>query len=599
MSFFSQLFGRNDTLAAERFNLIAQSFQDGVWTITYAKGEYVNPDTKTWWSERFYEIIGYTEAEFMTDRESLVKIMHPDDAVIMRDALMAHANDASGRTHYDVIYRLRMKSGEYRVFNSRCATQRNSAGRPVQSVGFIRDITDYRKQIDEREFLLKRLEFTEQSGDEGIWDMTVVDGNAFHPKSTAWYSGRYCEILGYSQSTRNEMAQNAQGWSDTVHPDDRPELERVFTSYLSDKNAKTPFRVDVRQRKRNGEYLWTATSGLAIRNENGIVTRIIGGSRDITAEHERGEYERRLGEVVSDISEVVRNLYASLQAISKEADSIATGARSQASQVSSVAVSIEEMTQTSQENTRLATRASGEAESANGTADQGGRIVGETTTGMSKIADVVMNSAKTIEELGKTSEQIGEIVQVIEEIADQTNLLALNAAIEAARAGDQGRGFAVVADEVRKLAERTQKATKEIGQTIKRIQNETHQAVSAMNAGTGEVKRGATAAEQASDALSKIISSTDAVAQIINQLASASEEQTSTSMEIARNVENISAATDRFASSTEDIRTTISQISGMAAHLQELVAGFDIGTSANTMNRSQNNGGIRQQKMLR
>lgn len=73
--------------------------------------------------------------------------------------------------------------------------------------------------------------------------------------------------------------------------------------------------------------------------------------------------------------------------------------------------------------------------------------------------------------------EVSRVTSVIKDIADQTNLLALNAAIEAARAGETGRGFAVVADEVRKLAERTARATQEIGQMTQSIQNETQHAV--------------------------------------------------------------------------------------------------------------------------
>src|SRR4029079_17619247 len=129
------------------------------------------------------------------------------------------------------------------------------------------------------------------------------------------------------------------------------------------------------------------------------------------------------------------------------------------------------------------TMAADSSNQGNELATQGVSVVQETVAGMTRIADQVKESARTVESLGSRSEQIGEIVGTIEDIADQNNLLALNAAIEAARAGEQGRGFAVVADEVRALAERTTRATKEIGQMIRAIQMETKGAVASMKEG--------------------------------------------------------------------------------------------------------------------
>jgi len=193
-----------------------------------------------------------------------------------------------------------------------------------------------------------------------------------------------------------------------------------------------------------------------------------------------------------------------------------------------------------------------------------------------RVTERVKNSARTVESLGARSEQIGEIVGTIEDIADQTNLLALNAAIEAARAGEQGRGFAVVADEVRALAERTTKATREISEMIKSIQNETRRAVIAMEEGLNEVAKGTEKAAKSGEALEQILVQINSVTAQIHQVATAAEEQTATTAEISSNMHQITDVVHQTSTGAQQSAAAADSLARLSDELQRLVMQFKL-----------------------
>ena len=275
----------------------------------------------------------------------------------------------------------------------------------------------------------------------------------------------------------------------------------------------------------------------------------------------------------SDISTSMSSASNQLHCTSAQ---ITTGAEEVSSQANTVATASEEMSATSNDIAHNCSMAAEASRRTTASANAGVKVVNETINGMNVIATRVHQASKTIDALGSRSNQIGELVSTIEDIADQTNLLALNAAIEAARAGEQGRGLAVVADEVRALAERTTKATHEIGKMIKAIQNATREAIKAMDEGVREVERGALSSQKSGQALEEILERINEVAMQANQIATAAEQQSATTCEVTNNSQRISQVVQQTAQGADETASAAAQLATQAVQLQNIVNQFQL-----------------------
>lgn len=280
--------------------------------------------------------------------------------------------------------------------------------------------------------------------------------------------------------------------------------------------------------------------------------------------------------IVSKIALTVADVTFSAAQVHNNSGEMAKGSDDVASQASTVATAGEEMAATSGDIARNCQMAADGARLVSDEAMKGSSIIQASIQVMGHISERVSATAATVDTLGQRSDQIGQIIGTIEDIADQTNLLALNAAIEAARAGEQGRGFAVVADEVRALAERTTKATREIGEMIKAIQSETKQAVSAMKEGVSEVERGTHEAGRSGDAMNSILEQINSLSMQVNQIATAAEEQTATTSEISKNILQITEISNQTSNNAHNSETEGSKLNMLAETLTTVLAGLTI-----------------------
>jgi len=314
-----------------------------------------------------------------------------------------------------------------------------------------------------------------------------------------------------------------------------------------------------------------------------VATGDLGVQVLVESHDEVGQMAESFEKMVNSLREMIGMLSDSSTQVSESsaemqtnAMKMADGAELVAVQAITVATASEEMSATSSDIAQNCQMAAESAKRADQAAEHGSAVVESSIAVMHRIAERVQASATTVEELGKRSDQIGSIISTIEDIADQTNLLALNAAIEAARAGEQGRGFAVVADEVRALAERTTKATHEIGKMIKAIQLETRSAVSAMEEGVSEVEQGTEEAARSREALRRIQDEINAVNLQVQQIATAAEEQTATTSEISNNIHQITNVAQDTVEGARKTSSEAQHLLRLSEELQRMVGKFKL-----------------------
>jgi methyl-accepting chemotaxis protein len=209
-------------------------------------------------------------------------------------------------------------------------------------------------------------------------------------------------------------------------------------------------------------------------------------------------------------------------------------------------------------------------------AREGGVVVHETLERMRAIASTVEEASETVVRLGDESRRISDVVATIDDIAAQTHMLALNASIEAARAGVHGQGFSVVATEVRNLAERTAKATAEVAEISKGIEEGAGNAVERMSQGREEVQEGVRLTDEAAAALRDIVEATERVHQVVAQIASASRSQADVSRTVRERIEDAAGSADASAQDVSEIAGAVAELERLTDLVQRRVTEFRV-----------------------
>jgi PAS domain S-box-containing protein len=130
-----------------------------------------------------------------------------------------------------------------------------------------------------------------------VWS-TRPDG--FHD----YYNARWYEFTGVPAGSTD-----GEGWNDMFHPDDQ---QRAWARWSRSLETGEPYEIEYRLKHHSGVYRWTLGRAVAIRNEDGEITRWFGTCTDID-ELKRLEQGREL--VSQELSHRIKNIFAVITAL--------------------------------------------------------------------------------------------------------------------------------------------------------------------------------------------------------------------------------------------------------------------------------------------
>jgi len=264
-----------------KYRLTSDALGVALWDMDVVGGDPVNPKNSFTWSQEFRHMLGFSdERDFPNVTSSWSDRLHPEDKERTINAFAAHLNDHSGRTPYDLTYRLMLKNGEYRSFRAFGATLRDNRGVPLRVAGALEDITDKSEMQDELETNDMRFKLLLNSIDIALWDMVVDPNDPVSGDNEFWWSDELRHMLGFSNEL--DFPNVTSSWSDRLHPEDKERTLKAFAAHLNDYSGRTPYSIHYRLKHRNGHYLVIKADGSTLRSPNGVPIRVVGSVEDIT-----------------------------------------------------------------------------------------------------------------------------------------------------------------------------------------------------------------------------------------------------------------------------------------------------------------------------
>ncbi len=137
---------------------------------------------------------------------------------------------------------------------------------------FCKNITEQKTAEAAMKLSNERYDLVVKATNDMVWDWDILTGDIYRN------SNGVKRVYGHNN---NDQIKTNELWAENIHPDDKEHVEQQIAYYLNSENESF-FNFEYRYKREDGKYNYINDKGYIIRNELGIVIRMIGAARDIT-----------------------------------------------------------------------------------------------------------------------------------------------------------------------------------------------------------------------------------------------------------------------------------------------------------------------------
>ncbi|RTZ02860.1 PAS domain S-box protein [Flavobacterium sp. RSP49] len=242
----------------ERFDFYMAGSNQAMW-------EWDIKTKKTTYSHNWEGMLGYTEDDFIKDKELWQKSIHSEDMIQVAIDLEYFITQKLNR--YEGTARMIHKDGHIIWIKYSGILKKNKKGKPIKVIGTHTDISEIKEKENQLELSEAKFRFIAENTTDIICQQKM-DGSYYYISNSSK------EIIGY---TPDELINKKI--FDYIHPDDYVEMLNYYKAFLKSSKNKT---VTYRFRKKDNTYIWLETSLKKILNHENIIIGIQTSSRDVS-----------------------------------------------------------------------------------------------------------------------------------------------------------------------------------------------------------------------------------------------------------------------------------------------------------------------------